>query len=181
MQTIRVAILDDLGQPELEGIETFELVLRMPVNGILGEPAKAKVFINDSVSDCKRCSLFTFSSSQNFHLVSGIFFSCLFKDMCDSLNLILSFIFESQAAEKTIYHSRCSSWVLFFFYIFIVSHQSSFCTWLQQLRVFNEIFKTQPARYFQTLCHYVLQPSSSISLPSAEGPVPRGGVLWRGE
>lgn len=53
MQTIRVTILDDLGQPELEGIEMFELVLRMPVNGILGEPAKAKVFIDDSVSDCK--------------------------------------------------------------------------------------------------------------------------------
>lgn len=53
MQTVRVTILDDLGQPELEGLETFELVLRMPVNGILGEPAKAKVFINDSVSDCK--------------------------------------------------------------------------------------------------------------------------------
>uniref|UniRef100_H3CX40 FRAS1 related extracellular matrix 2a n=1 Tax=Tetraodon nigroviridis TaxID=99883 RepID=H3CX40_TETNG len=51
MQTVRVTILDDLGQPELEGLETFELVLRMPVNGILGEPAKAKVFINDSVSD----------------------------------------------------------------------------------------------------------------------------------
>ncbi|XP_036976570.1 FRAS1-related extracellular matrix protein 2-like [Acanthopagrus latus] len=51
MQTFRVTILDDLGQPELEGTESFELVLRMPVNGILGEPGKAKVFINDSVSD----------------------------------------------------------------------------------------------------------------------------------
>ncbi|KAK5858567.1 hypothetical protein PBY51_002698 [Eleginops maclovinus] len=51
MQTFRVSILDDLGQPELEGIESFELVLRMPVNGILGEPGKATVFINDSVSD----------------------------------------------------------------------------------------------------------------------------------
>lgn len=53
MQTFKVTILDDLGQPELEGVESFELVLRMPVNGILGEPAKAMVFINDSVSDCK--------------------------------------------------------------------------------------------------------------------------------
>ncbi|XP_035998935.1 FRAS1-related extracellular matrix protein 2a [Fundulus heteroclitus] len=51
MQTFKVTILDDMGQPELEGAESFELVLRMPVNGILGEPGKAKVFINDSVSD----------------------------------------------------------------------------------------------------------------------------------
>ncbi|XP_039361396.1 FRAS1-related extracellular matrix protein 2 [Mauremys reevesii] len=51
MQTFRVIILDDLGQPVLEGIEKFELVLRMPMNAILGEPSKATIFINDSVSD----------------------------------------------------------------------------------------------------------------------------------
>ena len=51
MQTFRVTILDDLGQPVLEGVEQFELILRMPMNGILGEPEKATIFINDSVSD----------------------------------------------------------------------------------------------------------------------------------
>ena len=51
IQTDRVTILDDLGQPLLEGIERFELVLRMPSNVILVEPGRAIVFINDSVSD----------------------------------------------------------------------------------------------------------------------------------
>lgn len=54
VQTIRINILDDLGQPVLEGPEKFELVLRMPMSGILGEPSRATVFINDSVSDCKQ-------------------------------------------------------------------------------------------------------------------------------
>lgn len=53
MQTFRVVILDDLGQPILEGPEKFELVLRMPMNGILGEPSKATILINDTVSDRK--------------------------------------------------------------------------------------------------------------------------------
>ncbi|XP_053278893.1 FRAS1-related extracellular matrix protein 2b [Pleuronectes platessa] len=51
MQTFRVTILDDLGQPVLEGPERFELILRMPMSGVLGEPSRSSILINDSVSD----------------------------------------------------------------------------------------------------------------------------------
>ncbi|KAG8452768.1 hypothetical protein GDO86_004527 [Hymenochirus boettgeri] len=51
MQTFSVIILDDLGKPELEGTERFELVLQMPMNAVLGEPSRSTVYINDSISD----------------------------------------------------------------------------------------------------------------------------------
>lgn len=53
MQTVKVTILDDLGNPILEGIETFELVLRMPMGAVMGDPNVAIITINDTYSDRK--------------------------------------------------------------------------------------------------------------------------------
>uniref|UniRef100_UPI00358F97B5 FRAS1-related extracellular matrix protein 2-like isoform X2 n=1 Tax=Myxine glutinosa TaxID=7769 RepID=UPI00358F97B5 len=54
MQSLHITIMDDLGQPVLEGPERFELILRMPVNAVLGEPSTVSVLINDSFSDLPR-------------------------------------------------------------------------------------------------------------------------------
>lgn len=58
MQTFRMTILDDLGQPKLEGLETFDLVLRMPMNAVLGEPSRATITINDTITDRECPTLF---------------------------------------------------------------------------------------------------------------------------
>lgn len=55
LQTVRVAILDDLGNPVLEGAETFELVLTMVRGAIIGNPQVTVVTINDTYSD-RKCS-----------------------------------------------------------------------------------------------------------------------------
>lgn len=59
MQTFRVTILDDLGRPELEGPEKFELVLRMPMNAVLGEPSKTVITINDTITDRESSTVFS--------------------------------------------------------------------------------------------------------------------------
>uniref|UniRef100_A0A8C4R605 Calx-beta domain-containing protein n=1 Tax=Eptatretus burgeri TaxID=7764 RepID=A0A8C4R605_EPTBU len=53
-RTVKVTVLDDVGQPRLEGPERFELRLRMPEGGGLGKPSLAHVIINDSFSDLPR-------------------------------------------------------------------------------------------------------------------------------
>lgn len=50
-QTVEVVLLDDYGLPDLEFVETFQLVLRSPVNGTVGAPSMAVVSINDTLSD----------------------------------------------------------------------------------------------------------------------------------
>lgn len=52
-QSMEVTIRDDKGLPRVEGTETFELVLRTPINTGIGEPSEAVIAIDDSISDCK--------------------------------------------------------------------------------------------------------------------------------
>ncbi|XP_071950665.1 extracellular matrix protein 3-like [Antedon mediterranea] len=55
-QTVKINVLDDIGQPVLEGLETFRLVLRMPMNAVLGGPNHVNIIINDTVSDLPKVS-----------------------------------------------------------------------------------------------------------------------------
>lgn len=76
MKNVKVVILDDLGNPVMEGLETFDLVLRMPIQAILGEPQVTHITINDTESDCKllRCWIFF----ENFYLfLSSCFLSAI--------------------------------------------------------------------------------------------------------
>ena len=52
-QSMEVTIRDDKGLPRVEGTETFELVLRTPINTGIGELSNAVIAIDDSISDCK--------------------------------------------------------------------------------------------------------------------------------
>lgn len=51
LNTVTIQILDDLGRPQLEGVEHFQIVLKSTIGGSLGSPDKATIYINDSQSD----------------------------------------------------------------------------------------------------------------------------------
>lgn len=93
-QTVRLAILDDLGAPTLEGPERLQLVLRVPVGASLGNPSVANVTINDSLSDCE---------FREFWCVFFVFYFCLW------CVLFLSFL-EGKGGEHVI--------TFFFYYYF---------------------------------------------------------------
>ncbi|CBY08706.1 unnamed protein product [Oikopleura dioica] len=49
--TVTVTILDDLGNPVMEGLEQFELYLSMPEDCVIGEPKEIKITIDDREDD----------------------------------------------------------------------------------------------------------------------------------
>lgn len=50
-RSLVVRIIDDIFLPRLEGRESFELVLQSPVDGVLMNPNKTVIYIEDSGSD----------------------------------------------------------------------------------------------------------------------------------
>ncbi|KAG7164631.1 FRAS1-related extracellular matrix protein 2-like 1, partial [Homarus americanus] len=59
VRSVVVQVVDDLGVPRLEGLEAFTLVLHLPHNASLGDPATASLTIDDSLSDCECCVMYT--------------------------------------------------------------------------------------------------------------------------
>ena len=66
MKPVKVSIDDDTGNPKLEGIEIFEILLTMPTNGILGTQNISVIQIDDTESDSKYGNLFKISQSLKF-------------------------------------------------------------------------------------------------------------------
>lgn len=52
-KSVRIMILDDLGLPIREGLESFEAVLALPINAHTAIDHTAVIIINDTHSDCK--------------------------------------------------------------------------------------------------------------------------------
>ena len=53
MRTVKVSIDDDTGNPKLEGLEVFEILLTMPLGGVLGTQNTSVIQIDDTESDSK--------------------------------------------------------------------------------------------------------------------------------